>query len=92
MNLYTARSYVTAIRLGSKYAYQTIPRILTIWLDMGEEVEQENATGPRKSDGRKIDKRKTDPIKSAVDPFLALNDSIKQAISSTPVYKASNYP
>ncbi|KAI5124851.1 hypothetical protein M0805_007285 [Coniferiporia weirii] len=37
MNLYTVRAYSTAIRLGSKYAYQTIPRLLTIWLDMGED-------------------------------------------------------
>ncbi|KAH8118429.1 hypothetical protein DFH11DRAFT_1686601 [Phellopilus nigrolimitatus] len=34
MNLFTVRSYATAIRLGSKYAYQTIPRLLTLWLDM----------------------------------------------------------
>ena len=37
MNLYTVRSYATAIRVGSKYAYQAIPRLLTIWLDMGED-------------------------------------------------------
>ncbi|THH12376.1 hypothetical protein EW145_g35 [Phellinidium pouzarii] len=37
MNLYTVRSYATAIRLGSKYAYQTIPRLLSLWLDMGED-------------------------------------------------------
>ncbi|KAL5508165.1 hypothetical protein ACEPAH_5783 [Sanghuangporus vaninii] len=37
MNLFTVKSYATAIRLGSKYAYQTIPRLLTIWLDMGED-------------------------------------------------------
>ncbi|EJD01349.1 uncharacterized protein FOMMEDRAFT_111106 [Fomitiporia mediterranea MF3/22] len=37
MNLYTVKSYAIAMRLGSKYAYQTIPRLLTIWLDMGED-------------------------------------------------------
>ena len=37
MNLFTVKTYATAIRLGSKYAYQTIPRLLTIWLDMGED-------------------------------------------------------
>lgn len=37
MNLFTIRSYVMALRLGSKYAYQTIPRLLTLWLDMGED-------------------------------------------------------
>lgn len=38
MNLYTVKAYAMAIRLGSKYAYQTIPRLLTLWLDMGEDT------------------------------------------------------
>ena len=37
MNLYTVKSYAMAIRLGSKFAYQTVPRLLSIWLDMGED-------------------------------------------------------
>lgn len=37
MNLFTIRSYIMSLRLGSKYAYQTIPRLLTLWLDMGED-------------------------------------------------------
>lgn len=36
MNLYTVRSFAKAIKLGSKYVYQAIPRLLTIWLDLGE--------------------------------------------------------
>jgi serine/threonine-protein kinase ATR len=36
MNLYTVRFFAKAIKFGSKYVYQTIPRLLTIWLDMGE--------------------------------------------------------
>ncbi|KAG7097441.1 hypothetical protein E1B28_004786 [Marasmius oreades] len=36
MNNYTIRSYIKAIRLGSKYVYQTVPRLLTLWLDLGE--------------------------------------------------------
>ena len=38
MNVYTVKEYAMAIRLGSKYTYQTIPRILTLWLDMGEDA------------------------------------------------------
>ena len=38
MNLATVRAYSMAIRFGSKYAYQTIPRLLTLWLDMGEDA------------------------------------------------------
>lgn len=37
MNLSTVRSYAKAIKVGSKYIYQTVPRILTIWLDLGED-------------------------------------------------------
>ncbi|KAF9534591.1 hypothetical protein CPB83DRAFT_754578 [Crepidotus variabilis] len=33
---YTIRAYVKAIMNGSKFVYQTVPRMLTIWLDMGE--------------------------------------------------------
>ncbi|KAF5387623.1 hypothetical protein D9615_000714 [Tricholomella constricta] len=37
MNLYTVRSFAKAIKFGSKYVYQTVPRLLTIWLDLGED-------------------------------------------------------
>ncbi|KAI0650476.1 hypothetical protein C8Q79DRAFT_901502 [Trametes meyenii] len=36
MNLQTARSFTLAIKYGSKYIYQTLPRVLTIWLDLAE--------------------------------------------------------
>ncbi|KAK7033561.1 hypothetical protein VNI00_012785 [Paramarasmius palmivorus] len=36
MNQWTIKSFVKAIRLGSKYVYQTVPRLLTLWLDLGE--------------------------------------------------------
>ncbi|KAG6832347.1 hypothetical protein H0H87_001811 [Tephrocybe sp. NHM501043] len=37
MNLYTVRSFAKAIKFGSKYVYQTVPRLLTIWLDLGDD-------------------------------------------------------
>jgi len=37
MNMYTVRNYAKAIRLGSKYIYHTVPRLLTLWLDNGED-------------------------------------------------------
>ncbi|KAJ3516810.1 hypothetical protein NLJ89_g892 [Agrocybe chaxingu] len=36
MNFWTVRSFSRAIMHGSKYVYRTVPRLLTIWLDMGE--------------------------------------------------------
>lgn len=44
MNLVTVRAYAKAMRYGSKYIYQTVPRLLTLWLDMGE------STNPHASD------------------------------------------
>jgi serine/threonine-protein kinase ATR len=37
MNLNTIRFYSKAIKAGSKYVYQTVPRLLTLWLDSGED-------------------------------------------------------
>ena len=36
MNMYTVRAFSKAIMHGSKFVYQTVPRLLTIWLDLGE--------------------------------------------------------
>lgn len=33
------RSFMKAIKYGSKFTYQSVPRLLTIWLDMGEDKE-----------------------------------------------------
>ncbi|KAG9097745.1 serine/threonine-protein kinase M1 [Ceratobasidium sp. 370] len=35
-NVFTCRNYVEAMRHGSKYIFQTMPRLLTIWLDMAQ--------------------------------------------------------
>ncbi|KAF8214176.1 hypothetical protein K438DRAFT_1902229 [Mycena galopus ATCC 62051] len=37
MNASTVKSFARAIKHGSKYVYQTVPRLLTIWLDLGED-------------------------------------------------------
>jgi serine/threonine-protein kinase ATR len=36
MNVFTCKNYVDAMRHGSKYIFQTMPRLLTIWLDMAQ--------------------------------------------------------
>lgn len=43
MNLQTVRCFTRAIRYGSKYIYQTLPRVLTIWLDIAE-YDEHSAT------------------------------------------------
>ena len=87
MNVFTVKAYVTAIRLGSKYAYQTIPRILTLWLDMGERVDKSFVPLP-KAKGRQGDKTQRT---GSADNFTQMNETIRQAISNTPVYKVSQW-
>ncbi|CAE6465638.1 unnamed protein product [Rhizoctonia solani] len=36
MNMFTCKYYVEAMKFGSKYIYQTMPRLLTIWADMAQ--------------------------------------------------------
>lgn len=36
MNLNTIKCFGEAITHGDKYIYETLPRLLTLWLDMGE--------------------------------------------------------
>jgi len=37
MRLSTVRCFTKAMKYGNKFIYQTVPRLLTIWLDMGED-------------------------------------------------------
>lgn len=36
MNSYTIKAFSKSMMHGSKYTYRTVPRLLTIWLDLGE--------------------------------------------------------
>uniref|UniRef100_A0A0W0G3C2 non-specific serine/threonine protein kinase n=1 Tax=Moniliophthora roreri TaxID=221103 RepID=A0A0W0G3C2_MONRR len=42
MNIYTVKAFAKAIKLGSKYVYQTVPRLLTLWLDLGDNEKVAN--------------------------------------------------
>jgi serine/threonine-protein kinase ATR len=39
------RQYGNSLLNGSKYLYQTLPRMLTLWLDLGERAELNPKTG-----------------------------------------------
>lgn len=45
MNFFTVKAYAKAIKFGSKYVYQTVPRLLTIWLDSGEDNHPSKNSG-----------------------------------------------
>ena len=72
MNLQTIRCFTRAIRYGSKYIYQTLPRILTIWLDMAEGVRP----GDKAEIFKKINEEVLKAIKGApaykVKPWLGI--------------------
>ena len=36
LNYQTIKCYARTLQAGSKYVYQTLPRMLTLWLDLGE--------------------------------------------------------
>ncbi|KAI0268140.1 hypothetical protein BC834DRAFT_678146 [Gloeopeniophorella convolvens] len=38
MRLSTVRCFTKAMKYGTKFIYQTVPRLLTLWLDMGEDT------------------------------------------------------
>lgn len=37
MAVQTVKNFIKAIRFGSKFVYQAVPRLLTLWLDTGED-------------------------------------------------------
>jgi len=39
---YTVENYCKALQNGTKHIYQMLPRMLTIWLDLGERVAAED--------------------------------------------------
>jgi serine/threonine-protein kinase ATR len=59
MCCFTVKSFVKALKYGSKYVYRTLPRLLTLWLDVGEEVKL-SAT----SDFSKMNEAVSEAIKS----------------------------
>ncbi|KZS97819.1 hypothetical protein SISNIDRAFT_472705 [Sistotremastrum niveocremeum HHB9708] len=76
MNCYinTIHSYSAALRHGNKYVYQTVPRLLTLWLDMGESDDVLNSL----QEGSEL---KYPAI------YERLNKEITDAIRNIPAYK-----
>ena len=73
-------SLLRALRYGTKYFFRTLPRILTIWLDDGEnpitvQGIKASPTGPAPNEAE------------AVSIFRDMNNSIRKAHSWIPVYQ-----
>lgn len=46
---FVLRHYGNALRYGNKYIYQCMPRLLSLWLDFGAKVTEEEEKKPRES-------------------------------------------
>ncbi|KAF8592595.1 hypothetical protein K439DRAFT_1625944 [Ramaria rubella] len=73
LNLETIKSYVNTLQTGSKYVYQTLPRMLTLWLDLGEKASVLEETRERELDRQQV--------------LNKVNNKIKVAMGSIATYK-----
>ncbi|KAF9006738.1 hypothetical protein BDQ17DRAFT_1389499 [Cyathus striatus] len=85
MHLQTVRSYVRSIRYGSKYIYQTVPRLLTIWLDLGEDKES-----ARTDIFRKLNDMVSKAIKET--PAYKCNPEVYKHLSGLIIKVIEEYP
>lgn len=77
MLFHVVKAFAKAMRFGSKYIYQTVPRLLTIWLDISDNPEVlANTT---------TEKQKREPI--IIDVFRDMCQSVEDAIKKVPAYK-----
>ncbi|KAG8907001.1 serine/threonine-protein kinase M1 [Tulasnella sp. 403] len=76
---HTCRHFSAALSHGSKYIFQTMPRLLTLWLDMSEEpdlVALERSGGQPAED-----------LKEVHSSYLRISQVIDGALSSLPRYQ-----
>ncbi|KAK6580379.1 hypothetical protein PZA11_007401 [Diplocarpon coronariae] len=62
-------NYLRALTYGTKYLYQTLPRILTLWLDLGTQVQQ--PIDPKYGSGKEFVTRITNLRRSHLDQIHA---------------------
>ncbi|TRM67831.1 hypothetical protein BD626DRAFT_449908 [Schizophyllum amplum] len=77
MLFHVVKAFAKAMRYGSKYIYQTVPRLLTIWLDTGE--------NPEVLANWSTQKQKGEPV--IVEAFRDMNTHVADAIKKVPTYK-----
>lgn len=63
-------NYVRSLNSGTKYLYQTLPRVLTIWLDLAAQIDKPEA---KMSVSRELQKRRVQQLNllhSAIDKYI----------------------
>jgi serine/threonine-protein kinase ATR len=74
-------NYLRSLSYGTKYVYQTLPRLLTLWLDLGTQVNQ--PLDPKYGNNREFLKRVSDLRKSHLDN---LHSRVQKYVSKMPAY------
>ncbi|KAI5893599.1 uncharacterized protein SCHCODRAFT_02730130 [Schizophyllum commune H4-8] len=77
MLFHVVKAFAKAMRFGSKYIYQTVPRLLTIWLDISDKPEVLASTA--------TEKPRAEPV--IIDVFRDMCQSVEDAIKKVPAYK-----
>jgi len=69
-------SYLTSLRHGNKYLYETLPRVLTLWLDFGANVTTVMVS---KDERQRL-------IQLRQSRLTSINDQMERALKKLPVY------
>src|ERR1700761_6884985 len=81
-------NYLRSMYFGPKYLYRTVPKVLTLWLDLGQEI----AESKRKTQsGRKSDRKRDDLeegwLKAKTKSMDKINDQVKKyLVTRLPAY------
>ncbi|KAG6016356.1 hypothetical protein E4U54_001662 [Claviceps lovelessii] len=70
-------NYMRSLNSGTKYLYQTLPRILTLWLDLGAQVD-------KPPEGKALLSREL--LKRRVEQLHMLHEFLKKYIARLPAY------
>jgi serine/threonine-protein kinase ATR len=68
--------YLRSLQFGNKYLYETLPRVLTLWLDFGANFA--TVTAPRDERARLIALRQ--------QKLASINDHVEKSLKKLPVY------
>ena len=66
-------NYVRSLKYGTKYLFQTLPRILTLWLELGMQVDNKSAE-PKVSVSQEVLQRRRDILR---DVHLYIKNNLK---------------
>lgn len=78
----TCRALLRSTLFGTKYFYRTLPRILTIWLNVGDEKTLIAALAKKKA-GKTMDQSTSDHV----NYFIRINDIVKRSANKLAPYQ-----